>query len=70
MPLTVQVVPGQVLEGLIKQNDRQRNLEHHHPLVATQRGHLKNELWGGLVKGRATSNPAVPNSIHPSYNGL
>lgn len=44
--LTIDVVPGQVLEGLIKQDDRQRNLEHHHPLAPTQWGHLENELWG------------------------
>lgn len=41
------VVPGQVLEGLVKQDDRQRYLEHHHPLAPTQWGHLENKLEEG-----------------------
>lgn len=42
----VHVVPGQVLEGLIQEDDGQRNLEHHHPLAPTQWGHLENERQG------------------------
>lgn len=39
----IHVVPGQVLERLIKQDDRQRYLEDHHPLVPAQWGHLENK---------------------------
>lgn len=35
LPLTIHVIPGQILEGLIEQNDRQRHLEHHPPLSTT-----------------------------------
>lgn len=47
LPLTIHVVPGQIFEGLIKQDDRQRHLKHHSPLPTTQWGHLENELVGG-----------------------
>lgn len=47
LSLTIHVLPGQVLEGLIEQDDRQRYLEHHHPLVPTQWGHLEDELRRG-----------------------
>ena len=48
-PLTVHVRPGQVLESLIEQDDRQRYLEHRHPLAPVQWGHLEDELgWGHL----------------------
>lgn len=46
-PLTIHVVPGQVLEGFIKQDDRQRYLEHDHPLAPAQWGHLENQLRRG-----------------------
>lgn len=65
------MVPGQVLESLIKQDDRQRYLEHHYPLVPTQWGHLENELEEeGLVKGRTAQCPAIYLLHHSSYNGL
>lgn len=68
LPLTVYVVPGQVLEGLIEQDDRQRYLEHHHPLVPAQGGDLENELvGGGLVKERTAWCSCF---THPGYNGL
>lgn len=60
LPLTV--VPGQVLEGLIKQDDGQRDLQHHTPLAPTQWGHLENELWGRLVKGRLSRVPQATGS--------
>lgn len=47
LSLTIHVLPRQVLEGLIEQDDRQRYLEHHHPLVPTQWGHLEDELRRG-----------------------
>lgn len=31
----IHMMSGQVLEGLVKQDDRQRYLEHHHPLAPT-----------------------------------
>lgn len=69
LPLTVYVVPGQVLEGLIKQDDGQRYLEHHPPLAPTQWGHLENKLWGRLVKGRAVPAPQATGSS-PRPQGL
>lgn len=46
LPLTIHVIPGQIFEGLIEQDDRQRHLKHHPPLPTTQWGHLENELVG------------------------
>lgn len=45
-PLTIHVIPGQIFEGLIEQDDRQRHLKHHPPLPTAQWGHLENELVG------------------------
>lgn len=70
--LTIHVVPGQVLEGLIKQDDRQRYLEHHYPLAPTQGGHLENKLGGGEVwlrEGPLVS-PRSTCLTHRGYSGL
>lgn len=61
-PLTIHVIPGQILEGLIEQDDGQRHLEHHPPLPTTQWGHLENELVGAGRPGYRL--PAV-NLCHP-----
>lgn len=39
----IHVMPGQILEGLVEQDDRQRHLKHHPPLPTAQWGHLENE---------------------------
>lgn len=61
-PLTIHVIPGQILEGLVEQDDGQRHLEHHPPLLTTQWGHLENELVGAGRPGYRL--PAV-NLCHP-----
>lgn len=71
VPLTIHVVPGQELEGLIKQDDRQGYLEHHHPLAPTQWGHLENELRGEVwLKERLPSAPQSTCFTHPGCSGL
>lgn len=62
LPLTIHVIPGQIFEGLIEQDDGQRHLEHHPPLPTTQWGHLENELVGVGRPGYRL--PAV-NLCHP-----
>lgn len=68
LPLTIHVIPGQVLEGLIEQDDGQRHLEHHPPLPTTQWGHLENELVGA---GRPVTGCQLCICVtHPDSNGL
>lgn len=69
--LTIHVVPGQILEGLIKQDDRQRYLEHHYPLAPTQWGHLENKLGSGEVWLREglLMSPRSTCFIHLGCNG-
>ena len=42
--LTVGVVPGDELEGLVEQQDGQRELQHHHPLIEGEGGDVEDNL--------------------------
>ena len=42
--LTVGVVPGDELEGLVEQQDGQRELQHHHPLIEGEGGDVEHNL--------------------------
>lgn len=67
LPLTIHVIPGQILEGLIEQDDGQRHLKHHPPLPTTQWGHLENELVGS---GRPVIGCQLCICVsHPDSNG-
>lgn len=47
--LTLNVVAGNKLQHLINANDRERELQDHHPLLNSQMGQLKDHLdrWRG-----------------------
>ena len=42
--LTVGVVPGDELEGLVEQQDGHGELQHHHPLIEGEGGDVEHNL--------------------------